>query len=102
MFSNDLVCNIIEYLNNNINKEITIDELSLLFYFDKAYIMRRFKKELNISIHEYINTMKNQMRQNSKTVRRNAEELKRKRSKWNEILEHGSVFQIADNYLSIL
>lgn len=56
MFSNDLVCNIIEYLNNNINKEITIDKLSLLFYFDKSYIMRRFKKELNISIHEYINT----------------------------------------------
>ena len=49
MFSNELVCNIVEYLNNNINKEITIDELSLLFYFDKAYIMRRFKKELNIS-----------------------------------------------------
>ena len=58
MFSNDLVCNIIEYLNNNINKEITIDELSLLFYFDKTYIMKRFKKELNISIHEYINTMR--------------------------------------------
>lgn len=58
MFSNDLTCNIIEYLNNNINKEITIDELSLLFYFNKTYIMKRFKKELNISIHEYINTMR--------------------------------------------
>ena len=58
MFSNNLVCNIIEYLNNNINKEITVDELSLLFYFDKTYIMKRFKKELNISIHEYINTMR--------------------------------------------
>ena len=58
MFSNDLVCNIIEYLNNNINKEITIDELSLLFYFNKTYIMKKFKKELNISIHEYINTMR--------------------------------------------
>ena len=32
---------------------------------------------------EYINAMKNQMRQNSKAVRRNAEELKRKRSRWN-------------------
>ncbi len=51
---------------------------------------------------EYINAMKNKMRQNSKAARRNAEELKCKRSKWNEILEHGSVFQIADNYLSIL
>ena len=51
---------------------------------------------------EYISAMKNQMRQNSKAVRRNAEELKRKRSKWNEILEHGSVFQIADGYLKYL
>jgi AraC-like DNA-binding protein len=58
MFSNELVCNIVEYLNNNINKEITIDELSLLFYFNKTYIMKRFKKELNISIHEYINTIR--------------------------------------------
>lgn len=58
MFSNDLVCKILEYLNNNINKEITIDELSLLFYFNKTYIMKKFKKELNISIHEYINTMR--------------------------------------------
>ncbi len=47
MFSNDLVCNIIEYINNNVNKEITIDELSLLFYFNKTYIMKRFKKESN-------------------------------------------------------
>lgn len=58
MFSNDLVCNIIEYLNNNINKEITIDELSVLFYFNKTYIMKRFKKELNITIHEYINIIR--------------------------------------------
>lgn len=58
MFSNELVCNIIDYLNNNINKEITIDELSLLFYFNKTYIMKKFKKELSISIHEYINTMR--------------------------------------------
>ena len=58
MFSNELVCNIIEYLNNNINKEITIDELSMQFYFNKTYIMKRFKKELKISIHEYINTIR--------------------------------------------
>ena len=58
MFSNELVCNIIEYLNDNINKEITINELSLLFYFDKTYIMQKFKRELGISIHEYINTIR--------------------------------------------
>lgn len=58
MFSNELVCNIIEYINKNINKEITIDELSSIFYFDKTYIMKRFKRELNLSIHEYINDMR--------------------------------------------
>ena len=58
MYSNDLICNILEYLNNNINKEITIEELSLIFYFNKTYIMKKFKKELNVSIHEYINTMR--------------------------------------------
>lgn len=58
MFSNNLICNIIEYLNNNINKEITADELSILFSFNKTYIMKKFKKELNISIHEYINAIR--------------------------------------------
>lgn len=58
MYSNQLICNILEYLNKNINKEITIDELSILFYFNKTYIMKKFKKELNMSIHEYINAMR--------------------------------------------
>ena len=55
MYSNELVCIILEYINNNINKEITINELSMHFFFDKTYIMKRFKRELGISIHEYIN-----------------------------------------------
>ena len=58
MYSNELICNILNYLNNNINKEISIDELSILFYYDKTYIMKKFKKELNITIHEYINIIR--------------------------------------------
>ena len=58
MYSNELVCNILEYLNNNINEEISIDNLSNIFYFNRTYIMKRFKKELNISINEYINSMR--------------------------------------------
>ena len=52
------MCEIIEYINKNINKEITIDELSMHFFFDKTYIMKRFKKELGVSIHEYINIIR--------------------------------------------
>ena len=58
MFSNELICGILEYIDNNINKEITIDELSIIFFFNKTYIMKRFKKELGITIHEYINMMR--------------------------------------------
>ncbi len=58
MFSNSLVCDLLEYINKNINDEITIDELSNRFYFDKTYIMKRFKKEIGKSIHEYINIIR--------------------------------------------
>ena len=55
MFSHDLVCDILDYINKNINREITIDELSNRFYFDKTYIMKRFKREIGYTIHDYIN-----------------------------------------------
>ena len=53
-----MVCNIIEYINKNLNREITINELSKLFSYDKTYIMKKFKRELNITIKEYINIKK--------------------------------------------
>lgn len=58
MFSNELVCNILDYINKNINKEITIDELSSILYFNKTYIMKRFKKDIGLTIIEYINCIR--------------------------------------------
>jgi AraC-like DNA-binding protein len=58
MYSNELICNILDYINKNIDTEITIDLLSNLFFFNRTYIMKKFKKELNISIINYINTLK--------------------------------------------
>ncbi|MGN1342289.1 MAG: helix-turn-helix transcriptional regulator [Bacilli bacterium] len=58
MYSNELVCNILNYINKNINKEITINELSNIYFYDKTYIMKKFKKELGITIKEYINHKK--------------------------------------------
>lgn len=55
MYSNELILEILKYIDNNLNKKITIDELSKKFYFNKDYIMRLFKKELNITITDYIN-----------------------------------------------
>lgn len=55
MYSNDLVCNIINYINQNIKYKINIQSIADNFYFNRFYIMKLFKKELGISINEYIN-----------------------------------------------
>ena len=52
---NDIVRGMLKYIDNNIYAKITIEELSRLFYFNKDYLMRIFKKELNITIIDYIN-----------------------------------------------
>ena len=55
IYSNELVCNILKYINININTEITIINLSNIFSYDKTYIMKKFKRELGLTIIEYIN-----------------------------------------------
>lgn len=58
IYSNELICNILNYIQNNIKTEITISDISNIFSYDKTYIMKRFKKELGITIKEYINIIK--------------------------------------------
>ena len=53
-----LVIDILNYIDNNIYKKITIKELSRIFYFNKDYIMRLFKREIGLTIFEYINSKK--------------------------------------------
>lgn len=58
IYSNELVCNILTYIQNNIKTEITISDISSIFSYDKTYIVKKFKKELGITIKEYINIIK--------------------------------------------
>ena len=39
-----LIIEILNYIDNNIYKKITISEISRIFYFNKDYIMRLFKR----------------------------------------------------------
>ena len=55
MYSNELVVKILNYIDDNLYKRITMDEISSIFYFNKDYLMRKFKKELDITIMDYIN-----------------------------------------------
>ena len=55
MFSNDLIIQILIYIENNLYKKISTDELSITFHYNKDYIMRLFKKEIGYTIIDYIN-----------------------------------------------
>ena len=55
MYSNELVVKMLNYIDDNLYKRFTMDEISSIFYFNKDYLMRIFKKELDITIMDYIN-----------------------------------------------
>ena len=55
MYSNELILQILDYLNDNINKKVSLVELSQKFSYNKDYIMRIFKRELNKTIVDYMN-----------------------------------------------
>ena len=52
---NELILKILDYIDNNLYKKISMDELSKVFFFNKDYIMRTFKRELGMTIIDYIN-----------------------------------------------
>ena len=54
----NLIISILEYIDNNLYIKISVDELSKRFFYNKDYIMRVFKNEVNITIFEYINYKK--------------------------------------------
>ena len=58
MYSNELICDILEFIDTNLNRKITIEEVSKKFFYNRYYIMKLFKKELGITFINYINCMR--------------------------------------------
>ncbi len=56
--NNSMIDEIIEYINNNINEDITIDKISECFYISKFHLSREFKKHTGATIHRYITRKK--------------------------------------------
>lgn len=50
----NLIDSIIEYINNNIEEDITIDELAEYCYLSKFHLSREFKRHTGTTIHKYI------------------------------------------------
>lgn len=45
---------ILDYLNSNLDNDLSIDNLSSKFYISKYYLMHKFKKQTGYSLHQYI------------------------------------------------
>ncbi len=53
-----LVKKAINFINLNLSSDLSVKDLADLFYVSPTYLARLFKKEVNSSIVEYINTQK--------------------------------------------
>ena len=51
----ELGARVIRYLNENIDKDVSLDKLARRFFVSKYYLCRAFKKHNGISVHGYIN-----------------------------------------------
>lgn len=58
MYSNKLVYDILIYIDINIKNKISINDLVSNLNYNRFYIMKLFKKEMHISINNYINIIK--------------------------------------------
>ena len=45
---------VIKYINNNLNETITLDHIAEEFYLSKYHLCRLFKKQVGMSIYQYI------------------------------------------------
>ncbi len=51
----ELGARVIKYLNEHIEKDVSLDKLAKRFFVSKYYLCRAFKKHNGISVHGYIN-----------------------------------------------
>ena len=58
MYSNEIICDILNYIDNNINKKIAIEEIANNFSYNRYYIMKLFKNEIGCSIVVGINNIR--------------------------------------------
>ena len=58
MYSNKLICQILNYIDTNWCNKLSINDLENRFYYNRYYIMKLFKREIGVTIFDYINNFK--------------------------------------------
>lgn len=54
IIKSNLIDGVVDYINNHLLEEITLDDLSKKFYLSKFHLSREFKKYTGTTIHRYI------------------------------------------------
>ena len=54
--SDIMVLDIMTYIQNNYNKDISLDDIASVIFMDKYYMCKKFKKLTSYTIYEYLNT----------------------------------------------
>src|SRR5699024_3100589 len=57
-YSNKLIKNVVEYINQNYKQPLTLDILAKKFFVNNSYLSREFSKKMNISLIKYIKKVK--------------------------------------------
>lgn len=52
--SNSKVDEIVQYINEHLKEELSLDVLSARFYLSKYHLTRQFKKYMGFSVHQYV------------------------------------------------
>lgn len=55
---NSVVKKVLEYIHNNIDKKITLSDISQYVFISQSYLSRIFKKQMGVTLIEYINHLK--------------------------------------------
>ncbi|MDO4554978.1 MAG: AraC family transcriptional regulator [Lachnospiraceae bacterium] len=54
--ANEKIVAVVDYINEHLTEDLTIDSLSAYFYLSRYYLMHQFKKETGYTIGNYIST----------------------------------------------
>ena len=54
----EVIYKILKFIDSNINQKIDIDYLSKHFYINRYYLMKLFKREMGLTINNYINSLR--------------------------------------------
>jgi AraC-like DNA-binding protein len=62
---------IIDHINLNLDQELSIDQLSAMFFMSKYYLMHRFKSQTGYTVHSYI--LKKRLIKSAQLIRKGAQ-----------------------------